>query len=136
MSMQHGEFADVLRQNAVIQAKNVIGQIMHSVLVDDLKHAEVLSGGRFHWRKMFGMSTRGLPVDDGVADRIYVYFEAQWNVKARKAGHTLTPKQWLDKVEVVETRPPTEKEIEEAWEHEVFSDHGAVRKHYMGLPES
>lgn len=128
--MQHGQLADVLRTNAVMQARAVIGQIMHGVLVDDLKHAEVLGGGKTLWRNNFFAATRGLPVNEDVADKIWFYFEVQWNVKAQKQGHTLTPKQWLDKVEVSENRPPTEREIEDAWEHDVFSDEEHRRKYY------
>jgi hypothetical protein len=126
--MMHGTVGDVLRANAILQAKAVIGQIMQAVVGDELKLAEVLAAGRLTWRNNFATATRGLPVDDGIADRIWLYFEGQWRVKARE--HHLTPKQWLDKVEVVEHRPPTEKEIEDAWEHDVFSREDARIKFY------
>lgn len=130
MSAINGDssFADVLRQNAVLQTKAVIGQIMNAITTDELKLAEVLAAGRFDWRKNFALATRGLMTDDGIADRIFAYFEGQWRVKQREHGKT--PGQWLDKVEVTVTRPPTEREIEDGWEHEVFSKEDARIKYY------
>lgn len=113
--------------------------LLVTVLSDRLFHAEVLASGSFSWRraftKEFGAHYEGNRIFcDQLADTAFHLFQASWRdrylTESSPAYDGLSPAQLLDRVEM--KSPPTEQEIEDAWELEIGSSEDAMRQMYEG----
>lgn len=88
---------------------------------------EVVAGGPDHWRRGFLAETLGLAVNAHVADSMFAFFCRQ--VEQRWGG--VRAGDLLDALEVDVVKPPTPREIEEAWLVEsASSDEG--RRYFYG----
>ena len=92
------------------QTLHAINSTMSSVAGDAPTLLAVVAGGPMEWRNRFLSVTRGLAVDEGIADSLFAFFCHQ--VKKRY-GRELSAGRLLDSLEVVS--PPTEREIADAW---------------------
>lgn len=105
--------------------------LMHQVLADAVYHAECVAAGPFRFRQAFtgdfGVYWGNARADcDRLADITFRFFEVQW----RRRHPGVSAAQFLDRVEIVS--PPTEAEIEDAWEIEIGSSDSAMRQMYEG----
>lgn len=93
---------------------------MEGVLCDDLLHAAVIGGGKQNYLNTFLREFHSMKgADRDMAEMLWALFLDQWRTRHGR----LHPKAFLDRVEQV--TPPTEKEIDEAWEVEsASSDEG------------
>ena len=108
-----------------------IRTLMVGVVGDAILHAEVVGAGAFKFRWAFakdmGPSFRNNRANcDHLADIVFRFFEVQW--RQRHPG--VTPAMFLNGVQPV--TPPTEAEIDDAWEIEIASDEASMKKHYEG----
>ena len=92
------------------QTLHAIDSTMSSVAGHEPTLLAVVAGGPMEWRNRFLSVTRGLAVDEGIADSLFAFFCHQ--VKKR-FGRELSASKLLDSLEVIS--PPTEKEIADAW---------------------
>lgn len=108
--------------------KAVMYHVQHHlemVLGDEVLHALILAGGRDNYINTFLREFRGAKgADREMAEMLLSLFIDQWKAKHGR----MHPKTFLDKVEIV--RPPTEQEIEDAWEVESASS--TEGKRYFG----
>jgi len=86
----------------------------------------VVAGGPMEWRNRCQEVTKGLAIDERIADHIFAFFCDQVR---RKFGRERTAGQLLDSL-VVHT-PPTKKEIAESWKVESASSEEG-RRHLYG----
>lgn len=99
---------------------------MYDVLGDDKMLALVMGGGKHNYINTFTREFRSFRgVDRDMAEMLWSLFFDEWK---RKFGR-LHPRDYLDKLEI--KTPPTDKEIEDAWEHESASSDDARR--YFGV---
>ena len=111
------------------ETKEAIAHVMRVVTHDMTVHAEVIAQGPLRWRNTFLSEMRGMAVDSRVADLVYVGLCKAWKAEY---GET-SAKEALATVEV--RTPLTEKEIENAWEHDASSSSwDARRRFYMDYP--
>lgn len=97
---------------------------MMNVLEDDTLHAFILGGGKTNYRNVFAREFRAFKgIDDNMSEMLWDLFVSQWR---QKFGHA-SPKHYLDKLEI--QRPPTEKEIDDAWVFDSASSDDA-RRHF------
>ena len=114
------------------QVKANISQIMIQILSDEQYHAEALGAGPFKWRTAFTRQM-GSFYDgnrshcDDLADSMYRWMRESWRDRHPPG---VSPESWLDAFAPVS--PPTEAEIEGAWELEIASSEGAMRLMYEG----
>lgn len=95
---------------------------MEQVLADDLLHALILAGGRFNYLTTFEREFMGLEgADRAMAEMLLSLFIDQWKVKHGK----LHPAKFLDSLE--QHTPPTDAEIDAAWEHDSASSEDGKR---------
>lgn len=119
-------------------------QLMVDMLGDRVGHALMLAAGPFHWRQIFGRHM-GWAYDgnragcDYLADVLFRFAERSWRdfyqTETREGFPNpsydgLSPQQLLDTVEY--KSPPTQQEIDNAWEVEIAGDERAMRIHYEG----
>lgn len=107
-------------------------ELLNYLLSDPIAHARAVAGGPFAWRILYGRQmgvfygkNRGYV--DELANMHYRFLEHQW--RTRHPEWT-TPGQFLDSINI--PSPPTEEEIDDAWELEIMSDERFLRKHYEG----
>lgn len=114
------------------QTVQALTQIMSSVGGDTQTLLEVVAGGPKMWRHSLLSTCHGLAVDEAVADGMFAFFcrrvQAQFG-RDQSAG------QLLDNLEVF--TPPTQREIDDAWEVDSFSSEEGRRYFYGadGHPE-
>ena len=116
---------------AAADLKRAIRKMMVTVLMDRILHAEIVAAGVFRFRTEFVRDlgpawgkARG-PADE-LANHLFSFFRVQWAEK-----YPAEPPQWfLDKVRLLS--PPTEAEIDDAWEVEIGSSDAAMRSMYEG----
>ena len=109
--------------------KEAIRNILATVTHDIVLLATVIAEGPLVWRNNFFRAMAGLAVNDEVADRCYMCFCDTWRTQY---GETSTH-EVLDQIHV--PSPLTEKEIEDAWEHDASSSSwDARRRFYMDEP--
>lgn len=111
------------------ETKEMIREIMMTITHNTISHAEVIARGPVEWRNHFLREMRGMAVDSNIADLVYVGICKAW----KQAYGDQSAKQVLDKIEV--KAPLTEKEIDEAWEHDASSSSwDARRRFYRDYP--
>ena len=89
---------------------------MEQVLADEMLHALVLAGGRANYINTFLREFRGMNgADREMADMLLSLFIDQWKAKHGR----LHPGRFLDAID--QRTPPTDTEIDEAWEDESAS---------------
>ena len=120
-----------LRARAASDVKAAVRSLLREGLSDQMLHAEIVAAGRTRFREVFARDLgpvfgkhRG-PCDD-LAEVVYQFFVGQW----RERSPTISAALWLDRVVV--RSPPTEQEIEDAWEVEIASSDAAMRTLYEG----
>jgi hypothetical protein len=99
---------------------------MEAVLGDDILHALILGGGKLNYLNTFLREFRSMEgADRDMAEMLWALFLDQWQTKHGR----LHPKTFLDAIE--QHTPPTDKEIDDAWEVEsASSDEG--RRYFEG----
>lgn len=116
------------------QTKFALKQIMNQIGGDAVILAEVVAGGPSMWRGVFLSSTRGLAVNDGIADKLYVFFCELSKRRIKEFGiESGDAKEFLDRVELPSKL--TEQEIEDAWEVDVQGHEDAIRQFYVDQPQ-
>lgn len=111
------------------ETKEAIRELMMTITHNTITHAEVIARGPVEWRNHFLREMRGLSVDSGVADLVYIGICKTW----KHAYGDASAKEVLDKIEV--KTPLTEAEIDAAWEHDASSSsYEARRQFYMDYP--
>lgn len=108
------------------QTLSAIDDIMRHVAGNAPLLLEVVAGGPHKWRSEFLKSCAGLAVDTDIADRLFAFFCQQVQYRY---GHGITAGAVLDKLEL--PSPPTQREIDDAWEVESFSSE-AGRRYFYG----
>ena len=111
-------------QKVAAALEHWITRIMAMVGGDDLMLAEVVAQGQFKWRATFIQAFKGFPVSVDLADKLFYFFEQ----RHKFVFGGLSPKFVLDKMEV--TTPPTQAEIDQAWEVESGSTEAGKRAVY------
>lgn len=127
-----------LRQTIAEATNNNIRQTMVSIASNPIRLAEVVAGGPYHWRLNFLRGMHGLAVDENVADSIFKFFCEKLialhpDADALRAADVDPAKvagAYLDQVEVA--TPPTQEEIEKAWELDIASSDEAMKLFYEG----
>lgn len=111
---------------------NAIQSTMLNIAGDTPTLLEVVAGGQFRWRHTFARAFAGLPVDDQIALAMFAFFCDQVE---RRFGHAMRAAEMLDALEVA--APPSQREIDDAWEVESFSSEEGRRYFYGpdGHPE-
>lgn len=130
LSSLTGQAGD-LRGRAAQEVKGAVRRLLRDALGDRLFHAELVAAGRFDFRAAFAKELgpvfgkhRG-PCDT-LADAVYQFLTVQW----RERYPEINAAAFLGKVVI--TSPPTEGEIEDAWEVEIGSSDAAMRQLYEG----
>ena len=120
-----------LRQQVADQVKQAVRQLMLDALHDRILHAEIVAAGGFRFRQVFtkdmGAFFHGNRIQcDHLADVVHQFLVVQW----RQRYPEMTAGQFLDAVAPIS--PPTEAEIEDAWELEIGSSEKALETFYAG----
>lgn len=126
-----GQSLDQMRRHMKAEVAANVKQLMRDIISDQLFHAEVVAAGEFHFRGAFGKQF-GAFYDgnrSGCDDLANVVFRFAREVWGRKYPD-IAPGAFLDNVRI--TAPPTEAEIEDAWEIEIGSSESAMRSMYEG----
>lgn len=130
--MSHLALDPGLRRDVATVIKANVRALLVGILHDQHLHAEVVAAGPFMWRERFAREmgaffrhTRG--DCDQLANVVYRFLSAQWR-DHHAAG--VSAGQFLDAYAPVS--PPTEQEIEEAWEVEIASSTKAMHTFYEG----
>jgi hypothetical protein len=111
--------------------KTAVKTVIRVALQDQKTHAEFVARGRFHFRQQFTKEI-GIFFDgnrsqaDDLANHVYGFLQDAWT----RRYPDMTPGYVLDKHE--EVSPPTEAEIDDAWELEIGSSDEALRLFYDG----
>lgn len=120
-----------LRHRIADGLRDRVRQQMRCVLGNPVLHAEIVAAGPFTYRAWVVRDLgacfkahRG-PCDD-LADVIFQLYRVQWH--QRHPG--LSADAYLDTVEIVS--PPSQAEVDEAWEVEIGSAESAMRQFYEG----
>ena len=120
-----------LRADVASGVQRAVKELMVLTLGDQLLHAEIVAAGVFTFRAAFVKdmgpafgNARG-PCGD-LADVIHQFFVTQWRLRYPN----LSAYQFLDNDTV--KAPPTDQEIEDAWEVEIGSSDSAMRQMYEG----
>ncbi len=120
LKIKDGEVSSVrLKQSINAQ----IRMTMLSICQDDLTLLEAVGRGEQAWRINFLRAFPKGTVDETVANKVFAFFCAQ---VVQKFGNTPVG-ELLDALEVNVERPPTEREIDEAWEFTSGSSQEARR---------
>lgn len=98
---------------------------MVNVASDEPTLAAVVAGGPVHWRLNFQRVFRGYPVDEAIADTVFRFFCDQF---LKRVGPGVSAAAFLDAIEPI--TPPTQKEIDEAWEIDSASSEAGRRAFY------
>lgn len=120
LKIQDGEVSSY-RLKRRIQAE--IRKTMLDIAGDDLVLLECVGAGPFTWRTRFLRAFPRGTVDETIANKVYAFFCGE---VVRRFGDTPV-QQLLDALEVNVERPPTETEIDEAWEFHSGSSEEAKR---------
>lgn len=115
------ESRESMKAQVSATTKDLLNGLIKEICGDPVALAEAVGGGAYHFRVGLLRAYRGLPVNDEIANRIFAFLEYRFTL----ANPVQTAAQVLDKVEL--PSPPTEKEIDDAWVHEVASSDGAKR---------
>jgi hypothetical protein len=108
-----------------------VREFLLTAVMDEHLHAETVAAGRSCLRRVFQKSVgsafgRRRGQCDDVADGMFRFLEVQW----RRRHPDVSAGTFLDAIMPVS--PPTETEIEEAWELEIGSSDVAMRQFYEG----
>lgn len=120
-----------LKEGLAAHIKRSIRVLMVDALADQLLHAEIVAAGLVNFRQAFGKDM-GAFFDgnraqcDTLAEVVFNFLRGQWSQKYPD----ISPEFFLDKVEIVS--PPSEAEIEDAWEVEIGSSESAMKQMYEG----
>ena len=119
--------------------KGFVRTLMVDICADRVTHAEVVAGGAFHFRRLFGKDMGPLfkhhraPCDH-LANVTFHFFVQTWDRRYLQQGSPqydgLTAQRFLDAICPISA--PTEAEIEDAWELEIGSSDSALRRFYEG----
>lgn len=120
LKIQNGEVSSMRLKRAV---NDQIRRVMLDISSDDLTLLECVGRGAFFFRTTFIRAFPRGTVDETVADKVFAFFCAQ---VVQKFGDTPVS-QLLDAMEVHVERPPTETEIDNAWEFSSASSQDARR---------
>ena len=121
----------LLNQQVAAIVRANVRALMVEVRSNEIMHAEIVAAGESRFRRAFRVDMGGffngnrLYCDD-LADTVFRFFRTRW----REIHPGMSASQFLDRV-VIET-PPTEEEIEDAWELEIGSSEAAMEKFYEG----
>jgi hypothetical protein len=108
-----------------------IQQHMEAVLADDMLHALIVAGGHFNYIGTFMREFRSMKgADREMGEMLWSLFVDQWKEKHGR----LHPGRFLDAIE--QHTPPTDKEIEDAWEVDSASSEDGRRYFDDTLKES
>ena len=123
--------ADQMRQLAGSIVKANVTRILTNTLNDEPVHAEVVAGGEFHFRLLFGKHLgpfyqHSRANCDDLADVVFRKCRVSWS--ERHPG--VSPEMFLDAYCPIS--PPTDLEIEAAWVREIGSSEDAMRTMYDG----
>ena len=124
-------FERAMQADAAAFLKKSVRKLLLDVLLDRIHHAEIVAAGVFRFRTEFikdigpVFGNKRAPADE-LANRVFTFFRVQW----REKYPSVTPEMFLNRVNPVS--PPTEKEIEDAWEVEIGSSDKAMRQLYEG----
>lgn len=120
-----------MRRDLKLTVRQHIRNLMLEIASDPLRCAEVVGAGPFHFRQAFLKVFKGMPVNDDIANKIFAFVETKF-----ESYYPLqSAKQVLDAAFVPSPeRPPTEAEIDAAWEFESASDPQFVKEMYGDLP--
>ncbi len=88
--------------------KRKIQETLDGICSNRLLLLEIVAGGPFYWRRIFYKTFRGLAVNEDIADLMFALFKV-------RAGEN--PANQLDQF-VPKKAPPTDAEIDAAWEHD------------------
>ena len=132
ISPSEAHLRDDLRELLVINNRQLIADAAADTDESTVMLAYILASGRAHWRQRymreFGFAFVGNVLGcHHLADRMFACFEEIWH---KKHGETL-PKTVLDRYPGAPS-PPTEQEIEDAWELEIMSDERNMAQNYEG----
>lgn len=126
-----------LRHEASIAVHANIRQILVDAMHDHVGHALVLAHGLFQFRAVIARELGGYfdgnrAQLDRLSDVMFRFLEKHWPDVLEQYGipRTTTPRQFLDAVD--EVSPPTEQEIDDAWELEIAGSESAMRQMYEG----
>lgn len=120
-----------MRRELRLTVRQHIRNLMYEITSDPIRCAEVVGAGPFDFRRAFLKVFKGMPVNDDIANKIFAFVE----MKFKTYFPLMTAKQVLDQAFVPSPeRPPTEAEIDEAWEFESASDPEFVKEAYGDLP--
>lgn len=111
--------------------KRSIRKLMIDVLEDDILHAECVAAGEFKFREVFvrdlgAVFGKNRGDCDHLANVVYRFFRESWKDRHPE----ITPTAFLDHVSPI--APPTESEIEAAWQLDIASSDGAMSQMYEG----
>lgn len=130
---------DQMQADTRTAVKSNVKALMVDGLADRIMHAEIVAAGEFKFRWAFGKDmgaffTGNRSKCDDLADVVFRFFRVKWVEHYETEGMPkydgLTPTQFLDHVEII--TPPTEQEIEDAWELEIAGSESAMRTMYEG----
>lgn len=120
-----------LRGEVASLVKREVRRLIFDALNDQLFHAEIVAAGRFTFRGAFtkqmgaAFAKQRGPCDD-LADVVYQFLDAKWREKYPDMSAAL----FLDKVRII--APPSQQEIDDAWELEIASDERTLNTYYEG----
>jgi hypothetical protein len=111
---------------------HAVDVLMKSIAGDTPTLLSVVAGGEMCWRNHCLSVCRGLAVDERIADGLFAFFADQ---VVRRFGRERSAGQLLDSLEV--SSPPSQREIDHAWEVESSSSEEGRRFFYGpdGHPE-
>ena len=120
LKFKDGEVSGVRLKRAI---NDQIRQTMLAISGDDLTLLECVGQGEFAWRLRFIKAFPRGTVDETVANKVFAFFCGE---VVRRFGDTPVS-ELLNAIEVNVERPPTQDEIDNAWEFHSGSSEEARR---------
>ncbi|MFA5945119.1 MAG: hypothetical protein WC876_11715 [Candidatus Thermoplasmatota archaeon] len=115
------------RDKMKAQTLYALNNLMAGVAGDTQTLLEVVAGGPTHWRQNCLRVCAGLAVDENIADSLFRFFAER---VVAQFGRELSAARLLDALEVAS--PPSQREIDDAWEVESFSSEDG-RRYFYGV---
>ena len=139
MGVVSNELIQRIGMRAAVAAtiKHNVKDLLRQILAEEVLHAEVVAAGPVRFRTAFvkdmgGFFHNALAECDELANVVFRFAEVKWRDRHPPGANRLpwgTPQEtasaWLDAYAPVS--PPTEAEIDEAWEIEIGSEDSAMR---------
>ena len=101
-----------------------VKKFITTTCADDLQLLETVGTGPIEFRIRFIRAFPNGTVDETIANRVFAFLSEQ---VVKKFGDAASVSELLDSVEVFDTSPPTEAEIEDAWEFDSATSEEAKR---------